>query len=235
MATEDVYVKTSLQEIVKTDLNIQALIKDIKECKGPMEYLQELNQSVSEKMIKMKSCLNELEKFAKEQDKETDTLIILRDVENHRKQLSSTQVGLRKANVASQLCIEKEERESLLTGNTELRQRKVTNKEQLAKTSGQITDNLLSISRMLDAQVKASESSNSTLITSSKQVTETNEEFKSMSGHIQNSKKLLTKYGRRELTDKLLIFLALVFFFATVLYIMKKRLFKSGFTSSETV
>ena len=72
-------------------------------------------------------------------------------------------------------------------------------------------------------------------VTSSKQVTETNEEFKSMSGHIQNSKKLLTKYGRRELTDKLLIFLALVFFFATVLYIMKKRLFKSGFTSSETV
>ncbi len=46
-----------------------------------------------------------------------------------------------------------------------------------------------------------------------------------MSGHISNSRKLITKYGRREFTDKLLIFLALVFFFATVLYIMKKRLF----------
>ena len=48
-----------------------------------------------------------------------------------------------------------------------------------------------------------------------------------MSGHIQHSRKLLTKYSRREFTDKLLIFLALVFFFATVLYIVKKRLFTS--------
>ena len=64
-------------------------------------------------------------------------------------------------------------------------------------------------------------------MSSSKNITETNEEFKTMSGHIQHSRKLLTKYSRREFTDKLLIFLALVFFFATVLYIVKKRLFTS--------
>ena len=62
-------------------------------------------------------------------------------------------------------------------------------------------------------------------VKSSGQVGETNEEFKSMSGHIQNSRKILTRYSRREFTDKLLIFLALVFFFATVLYIVKKRFF----------
>jgi len=45
-----------------------------------------------------------------------------------------------------------------------------------------------------------------------------------MGGHIQNAKRLLTKYGQRELTDKLLIFIALVFFFATVLYILRRRL-----------
>ena len=55
-------------------------------------------------------------------------------------------------------------------------------------------------------------------------ITDTHEEFKSMGGHIHISKKLITKYGRRELTDKLLIFIALVFFFATVLYILKRRL-----------
>ena len=60
---------------------------------------------------------------------------------------------------------------------------------------------------------------------SSNQITETHEEFKSMTGHIQNSRKLLTKYSRRELTDKLLIFLALVFFFSTVFYRLKKRMF----------
>lgn len=53
-----------------------------------------------------------------------------------------------------------------------------------------------------------------------------------MTGHIQNSHKLITKYGRREFTDKLLIFLALVFFFSTVLYIVKKRMF--GFDIVQT-
>ncbi len=64
-------------------------------------------------------------------------------------------------------------------------------------------------------------------------MSDTHEEFKTMTGHIQNSRKLLTKYSRREFTDKLLIFLALVFFFATVLYIIKKRLFYSTDTVAE--
>jgi len=60
---------------------------------------------------------------------------------------------------------------------------------------------------------------------SSRTILEANEEFKSMSGTIQLGRKLITKYNRRELTDKLLIFLALALFLATVLYILKKRLF----------
>jgi len=62
-------------------------------------------------------------------------------------------------------------------------------------------------------------------VSSSRVVGETEEELRSMGGHIQSSHKLLTKYGRREWTDRLLILLALAFFFATVLYIVKKRLF----------
>ena len=77
----------------------------------------------------------------------------------------------------------------------------------------------------MSAQVQRGQDTMSTLVESSKQIGDTNEEFKTMSGHIQISRKLLTKFGRRELTDKLLIFLALIFFFGTVLYIVKKRLF----------
>lgn len=61
--------------------------------------------------------------------------------------------------------------------------------------------------------------------TSSRTVLETNEEFKAMTGTIHSGRKLILKYNRRELTDKLLIFLALALFLATVLYILKKRLF----------
>ena len=65
-------------------------------------------------------------------------------------------------------------------------------------------------------------------VSSSRVVGDTEEELKGMGGHIQSSHKLLTKYSRREWTDRLLILLALAFFFATVLYIVKKRLFPSA-------
>lgn len=42
---------------------------------------------------------------------------------------------------------------------------------------------------------------------------------------IQQSGKLLGKYGRREYTDKVLVILAFIFFNVVVLYILKKRLF----------
>ncbi|XP_029368966.1 vesicle transport protein SEC20 isoform X3 [Echeneis naucrates] len=100
-----------------------------------------------------------------------------------------------------------------------------TTKEGLAQTTSDITENLMSISRMMAQQVQQSEETMTSLATSSRTILETNEEFKTMTGTIQLGRKLITKYNRRELTDKLLIFLALALFLATVLYILKKRLF----------
>lgn len=72
------------------------------------------------------------------------------------------------------------------------------------------------------------------------------DEYRSMAGVIGQSKKLITKYARREFTDKVggkpnqvspiyfvayifqvLIIFALAFFFAVVLYILRKRVFPS--------
>lgn len=137
----------------------------------------------------------------------------------------SNQTVWRKANLASKLSIDSMEKQALLNGaDSAVRQRKMT-KEDLAQTTSDITENLMSISRMMAQQVQQSEDTMTTLATSSRTIQETNDEFKTMTGTIQLGRKLITKYNRRELTDKLLIFLALALFLATVLYILKKRLF----------
>ncbi|XP_060771220.1 vesicle transport protein SEC20 isoform X1 [Neoarius graeffei] len=232
----DVHVRICEQEIIKYDLEIKALIQmatiiltltdaDISECTGPHTKLTELNGTVKEKFVRLRQRIQDLEQMGKEQDKESDKLALLRQVEGHRKQMLSNQTAWRKANLASNLMIDRLEKEDLLSvGDTTVRQRKVT-KESLVQTSSDITESLMSISRMMSQQVKQSEETISTLATSSRTVQETNEEFKAMTGTIQLGRKLITKYNRRELTDKLLIFLALALFLATVLYILKKRLF----------
>nr|AAC33124.1 Nip1 isoform s1 [Homo sapiens] len=189
-APQDVHVRICNQEIVKFDLEVKALIQDIRDCSGPLSALTELNTKVKEKFQQLRHRIQDLEQLAKEQDKESEKQLLLQEVENHKKQM------LRK-----------------------------TTKESLAQTSSTITESLMGISRMMAQQVQQSEEAMQSLVTSSRTILDANEEFKSMSGTIQLGRKLITKYNRRELTDKLLIFLALRLFLATVLYIVKKRLF----------
>ncbi|KAM9728097.1 vesicle transport protein SEC20 isoform 2-T2 [Menidia menidia] len=222
----EVHVQICGQEIVKYDLEIKALIQDIRDCPGPQSALTEYNAQVKEKFNMLRGRIQDLEQMGREQDKESDRLAIIAETESHRRQMLSNQTAWRKANLACKLAIDNLEKEMLLGGgeNQSTRQRKVT-KETLVETSSNITDSLMSISRMMAEQVQQSEDTISTLATSSRTVLETNEEFKSMTGTIHSGRKLILKYNRRELTDKLLIFLAVALFLATVLYILKKRLF----------
>ncbi len=152
------------------------------------------------------------------------------EIDGYRNQLEANSLSLRKAIGSSQKLITSKTREQLFNTDSDrnvLRQRpnSTVNKEILANKSSTITDNLQTVSRMLASQVTQSQQTLQTLISSSATVTETQEEFKTMGNLIVHSRKLLTKYGRREITDKVLIILALAFFFACVLYVMKKRLF----------
>ncbi|KAK5609999.1 Vesicle transport protein S20 [Crenichthys baileyi] len=224
-SSEDVNVRICGQEIIKYDLEIKALIQDIIDCPGPQSALTQLNSQVKEKLNKLRLRIQDLEQMAQEQDTESTRLSILTETESQRRQMLSNQTAWRKANLACKLAIDNMEKDELLHGgeSPSTRQRKVT-KESLVESSSSITESLMSISRMMSEQVKQSEDTIGTLATSSRTVQETNDEFKNMTGTIHLGRKLILKYNRRELTDKLLIFLALALFFATVLYILKKRL-----------
>ncbi|KAI4818892.1 vesicle transport protein SEC20 [Pseudochaenichthys georgianus] len=225
MASSDVHVRICEQEILKYDLEIKALIQDLNECQGPECKLTELNADVKKSFHNLRLRIQDFEQMAMEQDKESEKQALISQVEGHRKQMLSNQTGWRKANLASKLSIDKMEKQALLYGaDSAVRERKMT-KEGLAQTTSDITENLMSISRMMAQQVQQSEETMTSLATSSRTVAETNGEFRTMTGTIKLGRKLITKYNRRELTDKLLIFLALALFLATILYILKKRLF----------
>jgi protein transport protein SEC20 len=56
-------------------------------------------------------------------------------------------------------------------------------------------------------------------------VSDTQEEFKVMGSAIASAKKLVSRYGRREVTDTILIALAACLFFACCVYVFLKRVF----------
>lgn len=136
--------------------------------------------------------------------------------------------AFKKANIKSMLAIEKGTKEELLRPSNDgmvLKHRQKRDKEGLVKMNSSITDQLLSISRQLADTTKRSADTLDALTVSSDSVAGTQEELKVTSGTISQSGKLLAKYGRREFTDKILMFFAFTFFVACVVYIVLKRLF----------
>ena len=78
-----------------------------------------------------------------------------------------------------------------------------------------VTNNLLAISRQLADTVERSKQTVGSLEGTSKTVEELGDEYRMMGGVIGQSRKLITKYARREFTDKILIAFALAFLFLT--------------------
>jgi protein transport protein SEC20 len=74
-------------------------------------------------------------------------------------------------------------------------------------------------------EVRVSEQATMILTTSSSTLKDTGIHMTSIGQSIRSGGKLITKYGRREFTDKILIFFALLFYFGVILYILRKRVF----------
>lgn len=125
--------------------------------------------------------------------------------------------------------IEKADKKELLamTEESEIRHRgsSRSNRSSLVSQQESVTDKMLSISRHLSETTQKSAATLDTLVTSSASVEGTRDELHNTAGTISQSGKLLKKYGRRECTDKILLFFAFSFFLACVIYIVQKRLF----------
>lgn len=171
-------------------------------------------------MSQLRKCIERLDDWARDENDPN----LSRDVDSYREQFSRTLQAFRKANISTMLEIEKSDKAELftMTPEAELRQR---NKTTLISQQESVTERMLSISKNLAETTQKSAATLDSLVQSSSTVEETNEELVNTGGTIQQSGKLLNKYGRRETTDKILLLFAFIFFLACVVYIVQKRLF----------
>lgn len=86
-----------------------------------------------------------------------------------------------------------------------------------------IEQDLLFIARTLSSQSELSQETARSVIESSSTVHLTDEEFRGIGSFLNQSKVLSTKYARREATNKILMIMAFIFFYSSVLYIIFKR------------
>uniref|UniRef100_U5ETS1 Putative vesicle transport protein sec20 n=1 Tax=Corethrella appendiculata TaxID=1370023 RepID=U5ETS1_9DIPT len=220
------------QDIIDNNLHVKAIIQDILEFRGSIIELDALNEAGRAKLSALRKCIEKLDDWARDEGDQN----IFREVDTHREQFSRTLQSFRKANISTMLEIEKANKEELfaLKPETELRQRTTggaaggsskSNRSSLLTQQESVTERMLSISQQLSDTTQRSATTLDTLISSSSNIESTRDELLNTAGTITQSGKLLKKYGRRECTDKILLFFAFAFFLSCVFYIVQKRLF----------
>lgn len=200
------------------------VLQDTNACVGPLAKLNSLNGAGRAKISQLRQFIDRFSNVAKD----TKDAALLKELALYREQLAASMELFKRANIRAMLAIERNAKEELLRPrdpDAVLRQRQKRDKEELAKATSSVTDQLLSISRQLAETTRKSAATLDTLVVSSDGVVGAQEELKLTSDSITQSGKLLAKYGRREFTDKILMFFAFAFFVACVLYIVRKRLF----------
>ncbi|CAG0887460.1 unnamed protein product [Cyprideis torosa] len=204
--------------LVHLELEIKRGIQEIRTSANSLVDLNERNFQLQRLLKRLKDELAELEEVS---DPATEQDVI----KKHREELQTMIVALRKANLEVQLAIDRGAKRELLGSKNDSAHQDAVRTEGAVNKSRRITEHLTQMTRSMAEQVEKSHLTVQTLVSTSQVVEDTQEEFKSQGQAISQASKLLTKYGRREFTDKVLIFMAVGFFLAVVLYVVQKRLF----------
>ncbi|VDM59305.1 unnamed protein product [Angiostrongylus costaricensis] len=90
-------------------------------------------------------------------------------------------------------------------------------------TERETTERLSALLSKMGERIAQNEQTMDSLVHSSSLLAQTHTEFASHAGHIQTGSKLLSKYERRELTDKVLVTIALILYLVVIYFILQKR------------
>ncbi|CAG9585719.1 unnamed protein product [Danaus chrysippus] len=215
-----------IKSLAKYHFQVKAIIQDILECRTSMRALNELNEKGRHQIRLLRDELENLEVYANDTGEERYFLELV----SQRHLLSGLLKDFKEANISSMFAIEKAQRDHLLQSvdgeesGVKNRKKKI-DRDGLLQMSTGVTEQLLSISRQLAATTQRSQDTLDNLVSSSSAVHGTQAELLNTGSTISQSSKLLKKYGRREFTDKVIMFFAFLFFLAVCLYIVQKRLF----------
>ncbi|OZC06070.1 Sec20 [Onchocerca flexuosa] len=225
-----VQLQVCQQDILKVDIAVKNHIEEIRQQKFmTQKEITQCTRDIKDEMAKLAHLIDTLEKFANKINFRNDRIELLAQVKEHRNELERNRQMLRQAILEFVKVMEEQSRNYLLQNgddpqDIEFRSRR-KRAENLKTQTLKATESLSSLVSKMSDQLKLSEDTTSTLIHSSFLLKDTESEYSSMGAHIQSGGKLISKYGRRECTDKILITFALLLYVVVIFYILRKRVF----------
>ncbi len=223
-------VTDAQEDLVRLNLRIKSLVESFAQVETYAD-MEELNSEIRSQLELMRTGITSLRVLASKQKYPDSMAMLNADADKHEDQMASCNRRFKSANISCIAKLDKRGRDALLSSPSDMlmqsgnQRRKLKDKVELVSQEGKATDQLSAISRNLAATVERSARTIEELAESSSTMKDASEEFKSMGAVIGLSGKLISKYARRENTDRVLILFAASFFFGVVFYILRKRVF----------
>ncbi|RKO90856.1 Sec20-domain-containing protein [Blyttiomyces helicus] len=220
-------IQRKLDSLLRRELQLEAVIADLRDCSGPASEVARLNAEVKEGLKTVIKGIEDLNDVAEEQDREADAEAIRARLDKHESQLQSS---LRRANLSAKQNMDKAvlaEREELLSGGADrraARMRKLHANEAVSQVSNELTSSLRDAVQMMNVEVERSAQAAKTLADSTRVLEQTGGEYRTFESVLKTSKQLVTKLQQRDWTDRLLLLFGLFVFLMSVFSVLKRRL-----------
>ncbi|VDK85197.1 unnamed protein product [Litomosoides sigmodontis] len=223
-----VQLQVCQQDILKADIAVKNRIGEIKQQKfTSQKEIAQCTRCIKDEMAKLAHLIDALEKFANKITFRAGRTELLAQVKEHRNELEKNRQMLRQAILGFLKVMEEQSRSYLLQSDDDSQDIEFRNRkkraENLKTQTLKATESLASLVSKMSDQLKLSEDTTSALIHSSFLLKDTESEYSSMGSHIQSGGKLISKYGRRECTDKILITFALLLYVVVIFNIMDEE------------
>ncbi|CAG8561789.1 35949_t:CDS:2 [Gigaspora margarita] len=238
MATLSPEILARFENINRRQLDLETKVTQLKNV-ITLTAQQELYSDIRDGVKELEKWIEDIKQTADEQEREKDKQTILHRLQRNEEQYKQLQASIRRAVLTSKQNIEREakiEREMLLgrvdgrnTFAFEMRRRNFTSEDALLHSASDVTDALRRTTQLMQQEIERSAYSAKILDESSRALKSTYSEYRGFSSVLRGSKQLITKLEQIDWTDRLLILFGLFVFVLVVLYILKKRVWNTGF------
>ncbi|VDD94229.1 unnamed protein product [Enterobius vermicularis] len=228
----DAAIKRQIEELRFVVLNFSSHFRLLRALEEPTtKEVAGRSREIKKTLGKLEGQISELEKFSSKVRVATlgEKQELYDQIKEHRNEAERNKKTFRQTLVYLKNIMDEQDRSFLFKSGTsreeeiELRNR-MKRLENIKKDAFQATESLSNLVSKMSDQVKLSEETTSNLLHSSSVLKGTESEFDSMRAHITSGGKLISKYGRRENTDRILLGIALIVYFAVILKKMASKL-----------
>ncbi|TPX36003.1 hypothetical protein SmJEL517_g01795 [Synchytrium microbalum] len=230
-------VQKKLDTLAKAEHLTKTLVDELTSQDGKLS-----THAITEKSNKIRGLLQsigrtveQIKESAWEEDRESDTRLILRLLQpledEHEKLTGLSRKAIVTANRNAQLQAEADRQELMSKGTSEAaaeRIKRLASKDSVISASNELTDSMREALKMMSEEVQKSTESAQVLASSTDTLAQTSDRYKVIDSVTDSSKRLVLSMSRRDLIDRGMIVFGLVVFLGVVLHIVRKRIWLPG-------